>query len=75
MTQCSRPCGRLKNARKVKIKVVRKGDELTLHMNGRKIGSKKVKGKDLDGKFGFLAKDLQMVIHDCTIVGTPKLKK
>lgn len=69
-----RPPEVFRNTAKMKLEIVRKDDELSLKLNGRKIGSKKLKGKDLDGKLGFVGKDLQMTIHEMSIVGTPNPK-
>jgi hypothetical protein len=63
-----------RNTLKNKLVIERKKDELTLTLNGRKIGSKKLKGKDLDGRIGFMGRDLQMTVHEVSIVGTPDPK-
>ena len=65
-----RPAEVFRNTAKMKLKIVRKDNELSLKMNGRKIGKRKLKGKELDGKIGFIGKDLQMTIHEVSITGT-----
>lgn len=55
--------------RDVSIRLVRKGDELTVFMNGRQVARKAFSAKDLDGRVSLIVSDVRLVITSLRIRG------
>lgn len=71
-----RPVGKVEPARDrfgagrtVTIKYVKKGQELTVHMNGVNLGTTKKLGDKLDGKVSIFMTDMRLILQSCEIRG------